>query len=290
MTEFITGGFTGFSGAMRCKIEGRGNRLIHKYFLLLIFCLLLCACASVPDFPEGGAFEGIEIRTIEPGLDIIVGRSSGGGIGWTAVRSQYALTVSAPEISGELTMSRHAGDQFSDSGVLAALTGSPHNPIRFRSGLEQDATGIYQVNGTRYSNPDGQHDAVGFDENKLPELLDPPAQMDWSGDAIGGFYTILDDGRASSRVPVRDAVSAVGWSEDRSTVILLVIRGREDSGFSYEEAGLLLRFLGAEEGMAMDGGGSARLTWRENGSLYSFPAGQFYRAVPNHLLIIAEGD
>lgn len=254
------------------------------------FCLLLCACASIPDFPEGAVFEGIEIRAIEPGLELIVGRSSGASIGWTAVRSQYAIAVSSPETSDEETLSRHGGEPFSEPDVLAALTGSPHNPIRFRSGLPQDATGIYQVNGTRYSNPDGQHDAIGLNHNNQPELLGPSRQIEWFGDAIGGFYVILDDGTASSRVPVRDAVSAVGWSEDKSTVILLVIRGRDGVGYSYEEAGLLLKYLGANHGMAMDGGGSARLVWRENGGIYSFPAGRFYRAVPNHLLIVAEGD
>lgn len=264
--------------------------MIPKIFLLLNLCLLLCACANLPDFPEAAAFEKMEIRTIEPGLEIIVGRSSDGGIDWTAVRSHHTFAVSPPITNGEVTLSRHVGEYFSDPAVVAAITGSPHSPLRFRSGLPQDATGIYEVDGAVYSVPDGQHDAVGLDNNSQPELLDPSMQLEWIGDSIGGFYIVLDNGTAISRVPVRDAVSAVGWSEDKSTVILLVIRGRDDIGFSYEEAGLLLRTLGAYQGMAMDGGGSARLAWRENGHIYSFPTGRFYRAVPNHLLIVAEGD
>lgn len=260
------------------------NRLIPKIFLLPFFCLLLCACASV------SVFEDLEVRTIEPGLEIIVGRNTGGGIGWTAVRSRFNIAVSLPKLSGEMTLSGHGGEPFSNPDIIAALTGSPHNPIRLRSGLPQNAAGIYQAAGKQYSIPDGRHDALGIEDSNQPVLLDPSMQMDWSGDAIGGFYIILENGTAVSPVPVRDAISAVGWSDDRSTIIFLVIKGRDGVGFSYEEAGILLQTLGANQGLAMDGGGSARLVWRENQRIYSFPAGRFYRAVPNHLLIVAGSD
>ena len=251
-----------------------------KPLSVVYFCFFLSACASIPDFPADGDFGEHEVRNIGPGIEIIVGRTNSGSIGWTAVRSAFALAISPPS-----TLSRHAGDYFEDPTVAAVITGSPHDPIRFRSGLPQDVTGIYRIDGVDYSVSDGRHDAVGVTDNGMPEILKPSEQSDWEGDAIGGFYAVLENGETVNHVPVRDAVSAVGWTEDGNKVILLVIKGREGVGFSYEEAGGLLESLGAHNGIAMDGGDSSRLVWREDGDLYSFPAGRFYRALPNHLLI-----
>jgi exopolysaccharide biosynthesis protein len=46
-----------------------------------------------------------------------------------------------------------------------------------------------------------------------------------------------------------------------------------------------MKDLGAYQALAMDGGGSARLTWRDGNEIHSFPADRFYRAVPNRLLL-----
>lgn len=280
----------------------RSERLQSRYLHSVLFILsatwlfiMLAGCAGLPEFPPDGDFEELEIREIGPGLELIIGR------GWTAVRAETRaggggnrLSISPPvltsEMSGDTIYSRHAGEYFTDPAVSVVLTGSPHNPIRFRSGLPQSVSGFYRFGGTTLSESDGLHDALGLNDESLPEILSPLEQETWSGDAIGGFYAILDDNISMNPVSVRDAVSAAGWSDDGSIVILLVIGGRDSNGFSYEEAGLLLRYLGARYGIAMDGGGSARLVWREDGIIFSFPAARFYRAVPNHLIILSDCD
>jgi len=68
--------------------------------------------------------------------------------------------------------------------------------------------------------------------------------------------------------------------------IFLVVSGHKGLGYSYHEAGELLLLLGASDGIAMDGGSSARLVWLENTEMQSFPGALFYRAVPNHILMI----
>ncbi len=255
--------------------------------------IMLAGCAGLPEFPPDGDFEEPEIREIGPGLELIVGR------GWTAVRVETSaggginrLSVSPPaltsEMSGDTIYSRHAGEYFADPAVSVVLTGSPHDPIRFRSGLTQRVSGYYRFGGITLSEPDCRHDALGVNDKRLPEILSPLEQGEWDGDAAVGFYAILCDDIPMNPVSVKDAVSAAGWSDDGLKVIFLVIRGRDNNGFSYEEAGLLLRYLGARDGIAMDGGGSARLVWRENGSIFSFPAARFYRAVPNHLIILSD--
>lgn len=231
------------------------------------------------------------VREIAPGTEILAGRDENGKVEWMAARSTgCSLSISTALPVGGMdegyVLSRHGSEYFRNPEVLAVLTASPHTPIRFRSGFPQSIRGFYRVDGITSSMPDGRHDALGVNKNGRLELLSPGEQEEWDYDSAGGFYTILSEGLALNPVPVRDAVSALGWSDDGAVIILLVIRGRDGRGYSYKEAGNLLSSLGAREGIAMDGGGSARLVWREKKSLHSFPVTPLYRAVPNHLILI----
>jgi hypothetical protein len=201
---------------------------------------------------------------------------------WTAIRSSRNLVIEVPELRDGVMVSRDAEDIAESTGTPAVLNGSPHSPVRFSSGRPQQTFGFFRAGGTTYSRPDGRHDAVGISPDGTPVILGPSEQEPWQGPAIGGFYSILADSRSRETIPVRDAVSAVGWNAEGS-VFFLVIAGREGRGFSYSEAGALLAELGATDALALDGGGSARLTWREDGRLKSFPAGSVYRSVPNFL-------
>ncbi|RKX82392.1 MAG: hypothetical protein DRP70_16440 [Spirochaetes bacterium] len=258
-----------------------------RWFIILSFAslsLFLYSCASSPETVT-------QSRVIAPGIEILTGRDTNGKVEWMAVRSTGCSLLISPAIpAGDadegMFLSRHGGEYFRNSEVLAVLTASPHTPIRFRSGFPQSVRGFYRVDGTTYSLPDCRHDALGVNKNGKLELLHPGEQEEWNNDSAGGFYAILSDGLPLYSVSIRDAVSALGWSEDGALMILLVIRGQDGRGYSYEEAGSLLRLLGAREGIAMDGGGSARLVWREEESLHSFPVVPLYRAVPNHLILI----
>ncbi len=248
--------------------------------------LFLYSCASSPDSVS-------ESREISPGIELLTGRDENRRIEWRAVRSTgCSLSISTPLSEGgmdeRIVLSRHGEEYFSNSDVMAVLSASPHTPIRFRSGFPQSVIGLYRIDGITYSASDGRHDALGVYKNGKPELLHPGEQEEWNNDSAGGFYAILSGGLPLSPVSVRDAVCAIGWSEDGTLIIYLVIRGKEGRGYSYEEAGRLLKSLGAMEGIAMDGGGSARLVWREDESLRSFPLVPLYRAVPNHLLLLID--
>ena len=181
-------------------------------------------------------------------------------------------------------VSMDAEDIAESTGTPAVLNGSPHSPVRFSSGRPQQTFGLFRAGGTTYSGPDGRHDAVGIGPEGTPVILEPTEQESWQGPALGGFYSILSDSRPQETISVRDAVSAVGWNAEGS-LIFLVIAGRDGKGFSYGEAGALLAELGATDALALDGGGSARLIWREDGRLKSFPAGSVRRSVPNFLTL-----
>jgi len=59
-----------------------------------------------------------------------------------------------------------------------------------------------------------------------------------------GTYSILEKGIPSSQIHIRDALSALGWSKDREKIIFLVIEGHKNNGYSYNEAGKLMKLLG----------------------------------------------
>jgi hypothetical protein len=259
-----------------------------RHVLFAAICLVLLFFPSCAGEPNRTIVK--EIRILEDGLELISGRNSAGRIVWMGLRSRTSasslrLTPSHPVFDEEHLLSNHHGDDFQDPDVMAGLTGSPHYPVRLRSGKPQDVLGLFRVDGITVSSPNLLHDAVGFTSDQTPVLLRPKDQKNWIGDGVAGFYAILQNGTPVRPVPTRDAVSAVGWSADNELLILLVSRGRRGTGFTYDEAGRLMKNLGADYALAMDGGGSARLTWRDGDEVRSFPADRFYRAVPNRLLL-----
>ena len=261
---------------------------------VILVVLLLPACAGGPEARrlEFGPPHQIRSVMLEPGVELIRGGFTRTGLRWTAIRSRQSsrerrLAV-VPEIFRDT--GAHAPSIFGDGAVIASLNGSPHHPLRYRSGQKQTTLGFYRISGAVFSRPDGRHDAVGIRPDGRLVLLHPRDQDDWTGNASGGFYAVLKDGRPVSPVETRDAVSALGWSQDGLTLIFLAIEGRNGNGADYGEAGALLRDLGASTGLAMDGGGSVRLSWREDGGVKSFPPALLHRAVPNFLVIREYGD
>jgi hypothetical protein len=125
------------------------------------------------------------------------------------------------------------------------------------------------------------------------ELLDPlPA---WAREAIGGHPLILRDGDTvsdtSSLCTARHPRTAAGLSEDRQTLILVVVDGRSSSsiGMTCAETAALLRGLGAHDGLNLDGGGSSAM-WIRGTGVVNAPSDGSPRVVSNHLGVNATGS
>ena len=116
---------------------------------------------------------------------------------------------------------------------------------------------------------------------------------------VGGWPRILRDGMStaagapseegtiSRNAEVRHPRSAVGFTRDSSTVVLVTVDGRSSSsaGMTLEELAALMRELGAHQALNLDGGGSTTMIVR--GRIVnspSDPAGE--REVGNALLIV----
>jgi Phosphodiester glycosidase len=85
--------------------------------------------------------------------------------------------------------------------------------------------------------------------------------------------------------------TAVGFSEDRHTLIFIVVEGRAEdaTGATVRELGAIARDLGAWEAMKLDGGGSSTMYLARGGTM-NHPSDGAPRVVATHLGVIVRGD
>jgi exopolysaccharide biosynthesis protein len=83
--------------------------------------------------------------------------------------------------------------------------------------------------------------------------------------------------------------TAVGVDRDTKELIFLVVDGRQDfsRGYTMVELGRMMKRLGAEDALNLDGGGSTTLAAMRSGrlSVINSPSDGFLRSVPNGLVV-----
>ncbi|MEM9353414.1 MAG: phosphodiester glycosidase family protein [Planctomycetota bacterium] len=147
------------------------------------------------------------------------------------------------------------------TGCQAAVNGAPFWPIHAEEGLPQNVAGIVISEGELVS-PDfeGRPGLIYFADRSAAIGL--PAESDDVVTAVGGFWSVLRDGEV---VDVGESVhprTAAGVSEDGRTVWLLVVDGRQpgySEGARSDELGSILKSLGADDGLNLDGGGTTAM-------------------------------
>jgi exopolysaccharide biosynthesis protein len=163
-----------------------------------------------------------------------------------------------------------------DNGLLAGINALPFDPVSGREGEPRINIGIVIADGVMVSPPYEQFDALVFYADGSAAIVSqsalPVKNIDNTIDnavanAVGGFHRILEAGELVPRVlgiKVRYPRSAAGISPDGRFLYLLVIDGRRPGsvGSTEAETALVLRALGAAEGINFDGGGSSALILR----------------------------
>jgi hypothetical protein len=157
---------------------------------------------------------------------------------------------------------------------VAGINTTPFHPSSAREGEERTLVGIHVAEGRVVSLPRPPYDALVFYAGG-PHPSGRPAivpqgdigDLDALRNAAGGFYRVLENGRvpeAARRKLPRYPRSAAGLSAGGETLYLLVIDGRRpgSAGATEGELGVILRRLGASEGINFDGGGSAAMALR----------------------------
>ena len=121
---------------------------------------------------------------------------------------------------------------------------------------------------------------------------------DWMDEAVGGYPKLVVGGvalssysSAPSHCTSLNPRSAVGLSEDRRTLWLVVVDGRSSSsdGMTCQQLGDLMVDLGADTALNLDGGGSSTL-WSAADGVLNDPSDGSQRTVANHLAVWASGS
>jgi hypothetical protein len=171
-------------------------------------------------------------------------------------------------------------------GCLAGINTAPFSPVSGWEGQGRTITGLAVSDGLLISPPHPSYDALVFYKGHgpgggLPRRAAIVRQsaienLDEIENAASGFYAVLQEGRIAPRLldergeaaasAPRHPRSAGGLSPDGGCLYLLVIDGRRpgSTGATEAETALLLRRLGAFEGINFDGGGSTALALRFN--------------------------
>ncbi|MGO8692238.1 MAG: phosphodiester glycosidase family protein [Rectinemataceae bacterium] len=250
---------------------------MRRVFVLLAL-LALASCATlpgpeVPVLPLAGSApswerlaRGIEYAKYDlpsPPLQVHALRIDFG--------AQGVETVVTPPL-GPLGKTRGltVGSFASEFGCVAAVNGGPFSPSFAAEGETLTLTGLSISEGRLVSPPDPRYAALVFPRAGGARVVGQSGLLDLSGirDAIGGFYVVLESGALVGRSLRRAPRTAAGVSEGGRLLYLLVADGRRRGsvGLTERETGAWLAWLGAADGLCLDGGGSSAMALRRGNS------------------------
>jgi hypothetical protein len=154
--------------------------------------------------------------------------------------------------------------------LIVGINATPFDPSSAREGEERFVVGIGIANGRPIAPPVSRFDALVFYADGSAAIVNQgalPGQEILH--AAGGFHCILRDGELTERaIQKRDtpryARSAVGLSADGRVLYLIAIDGGQlgKPGATEAETALILKHLGAQDALNLDGGGSSALALR----------------------------
>ncbi len=153
-------------------------------------------------------------------------------------------------------------------------------------------SGLAETNGHRWADTStGFEPSIAF-TGRHAELL--PAghsgEPGWADNVVSARPATLRDGEVIAAPPEgmneRTARTGIGLSKSGRVLYLVAVEGRSGvKGLTGTEVGKLLKKLGADDGMSMDGGGSAQMYQRGRGLVHpsTDPGGR--RGVANVLMV-----
>jgi hypothetical protein len=275
-------------GLNRCLRRGTFRAGV---FLLFIFTPLFFSCVALDPvrIPQGT----LPVRAAVPeellprwlpfarGIDYFEGRILEPRLELWALRVDLAepslrIVVSGEEPLGGLIREGHIPSTKVSSFVksrrcAAGINTNPFRPVSGQEGEDREIIGVTISGGIMVARPNPAYDALVFYAGGKAAILSQ-AEIDPGGavqNAVGGFSIILRKETIPQRLSgaggaPRHPRSAAGLSADGGTLYLLVIDGRRPGsrGATERETGLLLKQLGAADGLNFDGGGSTALALR----------------------------
>jgi hypothetical protein len=170
-------------------------------------------------------------------------------------------------------------------GCLAGINANPFSPVSGKIGEDRVIDGIVVADGAVIARPNPAFDALVFYDasgDEAPGAIRAAivsqaeiASLEGIRNAVGGFSIVLRDGKTAERLLSPEATpqaaaaarhprSAAGLSADGRYLYLLAVDGRRfgSVGATEAELAVILRRLGAADGLNFDGGGSTSLALR----------------------------
>jgi len=262
------------------------------FFILIPLTIILTSCASAPVISERISpeiFAGIELQwqKYTDGIDYFHGRITSPKMEFHALR----IDLTAPEIqvvvrgggigsTGSQTLSTKVSSFVRDNNLTVGINAVPFDVVSAKEGKVVNNIGIVISDSELISPVNPSFDALVFyraGNSGQPgnssraaivsqSQLSPESITDIQN-AVGGFVQVLINGEPAQRTltrEVRHPRSAAGVSKNGDYLYLLVIDGRRRGsiGATELEIALLLRLLGSENGINLDGGGSSALGLR----------------------------
>jgi hypothetical protein len=195
---------------------------------------------------------------------------------------EQRILIGAGEENGILRFGHTASTRVSsfvrNNGLTAAINTVPFEPSSALEGEDRTVVGLGVSNGRLIAPPEPRFDALVFYRDGRAAIVGQWELCAADGDdgsgvppeilhATGGFHCILRNGELTGwarRKSPRYARSAAGLSADGRTLYLIAINGGRltNRGATEAETALLLKQLGAEDALNLDGGGSSALVLR----------------------------
>jgi len=269
------------------------NFLKHAFLLSLIIpflaSLLFISCASASVSRESGQLKTFPaVDNIQPqwenfydGVGFYHGRVASPRIEFYALKvdilaQNLRVVVKGGAVSDDgSTLSVKVTSFVRDNNLIAGINAAPFDVVSSQEGQPIKNSGLVVSDGKLISPLNPRYDALvffrdGSAQQKLNAVIVNQSSVYTTvniENAAGGFFQILKDGQTTERTLASEARhprSAAGISSDSRYLILLVIDGRrtESAGATEKETALLLRSLGAWDGINFDGGGSSALALR----------------------------
>jgi hypothetical protein len=287
--------------ALRKTGYGKSLTLIPHFSLLfpllsLLLISLFLSCASIspltapPDtFPLRAAVPGkptVQWESCAPGVDYFEGRIGDPPLELWALRVdlgypglEFVVNGDTSDFRGIIPSTTVSGF-VRDYNCIAGINATPFDPVSAVVGEDRSISGITVADGFLAALPHPYFDALVFYQDGSAAIVN---QGDLDAEvlatirnAVGGFRVVLRDGAIPQRVLAqgghgkgrqnapRHPRSAAGLSADGKALYLLVIDGGRlgSVGATEEETGIILKRLGAWDGLNFDGGGSTTLVLR----------------------------
>lgn len=149
-------------------------------------------------------------------------------------------------------------------GCQVAINASPYSPEGETEGEPRDVLGLSVSEGDVYSPAHGEWGALLITKDNKARIETPPFDTADVYNAVGGFHLLLKGGENVGTIGEKHPRTAVGLSQDKRYLYLLVIDGRQPGyslGASTSDTAAMLRALGAYEALNLDGGGSTTLVF-----------------------------